>query len=144
MKTFKGFMKEAVGSAHTGDPLDADVNITDVGNPDVVKRLNAYVGQIGNQEYLIPEHAINRLRASLERIGFSFEKEVPTMEGKSGSFDLPLARFGGRFGKDENTPADEFLNDDGISHMVEGGLSLKISYEMMPTNNSCRVFASIS
>jgi hypothetical protein len=28
--------------------------------------------------------------------------------------------------------------------MVEGGLSLKINYEMMPTNNSCRVFASIS
>ena len=39
---------------------------------------------------------------------------------------------------------DEFLDDDGISHMVEGGLSLKISYEMMPTNNSCRVFASIA
>jgi hypothetical protein len=66
------------------------------------------------------------------------------MEGKSGSFDLKLELFGGRFGKDGNTPIDEFLDDDGISHMVEGGLSLKINYEMMPTNNSCRVFASIS
>ncbi len=143
MKTFKGFMREGVGSSDSGNPLDADVNITNVGDPEVVKRLSAFVGQVGNQEYLIPEHAINRLRGSLEKIGFTFEA-TPTIEGKSGSFDLKLSKFGGRFGKDGNTPADEFLDDDGISHIVEGGLSLKINYEMMPTNNSCRVFASIS
>ena len=144
MKTFKGFIKEGVGSSTDDMAVDDGVNITDVGNPEVVKRLSAYVGQIGNQEYLIPEHAINRIRTNLERIGFTFSKEVPTMEGKSGSFELPMSKFGGRFGKDSNTPFDEFLDDDGISHMVEGGLSLKIRYEMMPTNNSCRVFASIA
>tara|TARA_R100000995_G_C3467176_1_gene116332 strand:+ start:411 stop:845 length:435 start_codon:yes stop_codon:yes gene_type:complete len=144
MKTFKGFIKEGIGSSTDDQAVDDGVNITDVGNPEVVKRLSAYVGQVGNQEYLIPEHAVNRIRASLERIGFTFSKEVPTMEGKSGSFELPMSKFGGRFGKDSNTPFDEFLDDDGISHMVEGGLSLKISYEMMPTNNSCRVFASIA
>ena len=144
MKTFKGFMKEGVGSSTDDMAVDDGVNITDVANPEVVKRLSAFVGQIGNQEYLIPEHAVNRIRTSLERIGFTFSKEVPTMEGKSGSFELPMAKFGGRFGKDSNTPFDEFLDDDGISHMVEGGLSLKISYEMMPTNNSCRLFASIA
>ena len=144
MKTFKGFIKEGIGSSTDDMAVDDGVNITDVANPEVVKRLSAYVGQVGNQEYLIPEHAVNRIRASLERIGFTFSKEVPTMEGKSGSFELPMSKFGGRFGKDSNTPFDEFLDDDGISHMVEGGLSLKISYEMMPTNNSCRVFASIA
>ena len=144
MKTFKGFIKEGIGSSTDDMAVDDGVNITDVGNPEVVKRLSAYVGQVGNKEYLIPEHAINRIRTSLERIGFTFSKEVPTMEGKSGSFELPMSKFGGRFGKDSNTPFDEFLDDDGISHMVEGGLSLKISYEMMPTNNSCRVFASIA
>ena len=144
MKTFKGFMREGVGSSTDDLAVDDGINITDVANPEVVKRLSAFVGQIGNQEYLIPEHAINRIRTSLERIGFTFSKEVPTMEGKSGSFELPMSKFGGRFGKDSNTPFDEFLDDDGISHMVEGGLSLKISYEMMPTNNSCRVFATIA
>ena len=142
MKTFKSFIKEGVGSSHTGSPLDADINIAAIGDPAVVKRLNAMVGGIGNQEYLIPEHALNRLRNNLQKIGLTFGA-IPTMEGESGSFDLPLARFGGRFGKDENTPADEFLNDDGISHMVEGGLSLKIQYEMMPRNNSCRVYAKV-
>ena len=94
-------------------------------------------------EYLLPEHALNRLRTSLMKVGLSFG-EIPSMEGSSGSFDLPLTRFGGRFGKDENTPIDEFINDDGISHIIEGGLALKIQYEMSPKNNSCRVFAKIA
>jgi hypothetical protein len=141
MKTFKGFIKEGVGSSSDGNPLDADVNITNVGDPDVVKRLSAYVGQVGNQEYLIPEHAINRLRGSLQKTGFTFEA-TPTMEGKSGSFDLKLSKFGGRFGKDINTPHNEFLEDDGISNQVEGGLSLNISYEMTETNQ-CKLRANI-
>ena len=48
----------------------------------------------------------------------------------------------GRFGKDVDTPHDEFLNDDGISHIVEGGLSLQISYEKTDTNQ-CRLRAHI-
>ena len=47
-----------------------------------------------------------------------------------------------RFLKLLTTPFDEVINDDGISHMVEGGLALKIQYEMMK-NNSCRIFAKI-
>ena len=149
MKTFKNFIKEASGFPTSGGievPNNLggslEVNPAALGDPAVVKRLSAIVGQIGNMEYLLPEHALNRLRGSLQKIGLTFG-EIPTMEGKSGSFDLPLARFGGRFGKDENTPADEFLNDDGISHMVEGGLSLKIQYEMLPRNNSCKVYAKV-
>ena len=71
--------------------------------------------------------------------------KVPTMEGSSGSFELPLTRFGGRFGKtgNEGSP-DEVTNDDGISHIVEGGLSLKLRYEMMPNNNSCKLLQRLS
>ena len=64
------------------------------------------------------------------------------MIGERGSFELPLTLYGGRFGKDGNTPADEFLNDDGISNMVEGGLTLKIQYETIK-NNSCKVCAKV-
>ena len=77
------------------------------------------------------------------KVGLSFG-DIPPMEGMSGSFDLPQTRFGGRFGKAENTPYDEIINDDGISHIIEGGLALKIQYEMSPKNNSCRVFAKIA
>ena len=145
MKSFKNYIKEAA-VYHSVEPPNnlggsVEVNPADLGNPAVLKRINAIVGQIGNHEYLVAEHAIQRLRGTLNKIGLSFPA-TPQMEGSSGSFELPLERFGGRFGKDENTPYDEFLDDDGISHMVEGGLKLSIQYEMIK-NSSCRVFAKV-
>ena len=148
MKSFKSYIKEASGfptspSIESPNNLGGslEVNPTDVGDPAMLKRLNAIVGTIGNHEYLVGEHAVARLRGTLNKIGLSFG-DTPQMEGMSGSFDLPLSRFGGRFGKDENTPFDQFLDDDGISNVVEGGLTLKIQYEMIK-NNSCRVFAKV-
>ena len=149
MKSYKKFVEE--GRYPSGvapgdeDGIDSDTGMYagDITIADTLKKLNAYIGTIGNMEYLRPEHALNRLRTTLMKVGLSFGDILP-MEGMSGSFDLPLTRFGGRFGKDENTPSDEFINDDGISHIIEGGLALKIQYEMSPKNNSCRVFAKIA
>ena len=121
---------------------DSGINPSNVDNPKVLRSLNAYVGAIANMEYILPEHALNKLRNALSRVGYSFGA-IPEMTEQSGSFDLPLTRFGGRFGKDTDTPHDEVINDDGISHIVEGGLALKIQYEMMK-NNSCRIFAKIA
>ena len=145
MKSFKSYVKENLVGTSNERGIDADTGMSagDVTNADTLRKLNAFIGTLGNMEYLLPEHALNRLRTSLMKVGLSFG-EIPTMEGKSGSFDLPLTRFGGRFGKDENTPSDEFINDDGISHIIEGGLALKVQYEMSPKNNSCRVFAKIA
>ena len=151
MKSFKSYIKEAsgfptgpVGENPNNFAGSLEVNPSEVANPAVLKRLNAIVGGIADHEYIVAEHAIERLRNNLGKIGLAFGGPIPTMEGSSGSFDLPLTRFGGRFGKDENTPSDEFINDDGISHIIEGGLALKINYEMSPKNNSCRVFAKIA
>tara|TARA_Y100000817_G_scaffold113681_1_gene89053 strand:- start:994 stop:1428 length:435 start_codon:yes stop_codon:yes gene_type:complete len=143
MKSFKSHIKEGLGVGTTDQMLnvDADINPSAISNPKVIRALNAYVGAIANMEYILPEHALNKLRNSLSRVGFSFGS-IPEMTEKSGSFQLPLTKFGGRFGKDTDTPSDEFLNDDGISHMVEGGLALKIQYEML-SNSSCRIFAEI-
>ena len=143
MKSFKSHIKEGLGVGTTDQMLnvDADINPSAISNPKVIRALNAYVGAIANMEYILPEHALNKLRNSLSRVGFSFGS-IPEMTEKSGSFQLPLTKFGGRFGKDTDTPSDEFLNDDGISHMVEGSLALKIQYEML-SNSSCRIFAEI-
>ena len=84
---------------------------------------------------------MHQLRSSLSKIGLSFD-EVPMMEGDSGSFELPLTSYGGRFGKGIDTPYDQFESDDGISHQVEGGLALVLNYEMQE-DNSCRLTASI-
>ena len=143
MKSFKNFLSESgVGTSDQNMAADMGINPSEIQNPKVLKTLNAYIGAIANMEYMLPEHALNRLKNALDRVGFSFG-EIPDMTESSGSFDLPLTRFGGRFGKDTDTPHDEVINDDGISHMVEGGLALKIQYEMMK-NNSCRIFAKIA
>jgi len=68
--------------------------------------------------------------------------DTVTMMDESGSVDLPLTSFGGRFGKGLETPYDEFETDDGISHQLEGGLKLVIDYEMQE-DNSCRLNAHI-
>ena len=150
MKTFKKYIKEASGFP-TGPVGENPKNLagevtdtlgSDVFNPQNLKRINAIIGSIANMEYILPEHAVARLRGSLDKIHLTFP-QVPTMEGSSGEFDLPLTLFGGRFGKTGTEAPDEITNDDGISHMVEGGLHLKLRYEMMPNNNSCKIFAKI-
>ena len=142
MRTFKNFIKENVGTSDQNMAVDNGINPSEIQNPKVLKALNAYVGAIANMEYMLPEHALNKLKEKLGRLGFAFGA-IPEMTEKSGSFDLPLTKFGGRFGKDLDTPTNEFLDDDGISHMVEGGLALKIQYEML-SNSSCRIFAEIA
>ena len=143
MKSFKNFLSESgVGTSDQNMASDMGINPSEIQNPKVLKTLNAYIGAIANMEYMLPEHALNKLREKLGRFGLSFG-QIPDMNESNGSFDLPLTRFGGRFGKDTDTAHDEVINDDGISHMVEGGLALKIQYEMLG-NSSCRIFAKIS
>ena len=140
MESFKTFFKEAsgfptgpVGENPNNLAGSIEINPAALGNPNVVKRLNAVIGAIANMEYIMPEHALDRMKGSLNKIGISFGA-YPEMIGESGSFELPLTLYGGRFGKDGDTPVDEFLNDDGISNMVEGGLTLKIQYETIKNN----------
>ena len=110
-------------------------------NPQVIRSLNAYVGAIAKQSYELPEQAISALREKLARVGLEFAPNPPISENK-GSMSLPMSLFGGRFGKDENTPFNEFLKDDGISNKVEGGLTLKLNYEMLE-DNTCKITAKI-
>ena len=58
---------------------------------------------------------------------------------KSGSFQLPLTKFGGRFGKDTD---GSDVNDDGISHRKEGGLKLNVEYETLK-NGTSKVYAKL-
>ena len=129
MKNFKTFITELLGTSHQDLALDKNMNMAGYADPAVIRKLNAWVGAIAGN-YILPEDAIAKLRHSLSKIGLSFGA-ADIMEGeKNGSMSLPLTSFGGRFGKGVNTPHDEFEIDDGISHQVEGGLTLVIDYEM--------------
>ena len=140
MKSFKNYLAELNHTSNQDLAVDKNINPIAFTNPDVVEKLNKWVGTIAGS-YVLPEDAISNLRSSLSKIGLSFD-EVSMMEGESGSVELPLTSFGGRFGKGLTTPYDEFEVDDGISHQVEGGLKLVIGYEMQE-DNSCRLSARI-
>ena len=142
MKQFKSLINEESGveTSQQNLAVDQNTNMSALSDPTVQKKLNAWVGSIAGN-YILPEEAISKLRSSLSKIGLSFNA-VPVMEGESGSVEMPLSLFGGRFGKSVTTPYDEFEEDDGISHQVEGGLKLVIGYKMQE-DNSCRLTASI-
>ena len=142
MKNFNQFVTEA---GPTGlwnyEPVSLNGNDTfDITNPSVLKRVNSFVGSIADREYLIPEAAIEQLRNFLMRVGVQFPK-VDLPEG--GAISLPLSQWGGRFGKDLNTPYDEFVDDDGITDRLPGGLSLDIKTEAV-ANGSWKVYAKIT
>jgi|TARA_B110000259_G_scaffold58783_1_gene69528 hypothetical protein len=144
MKTFKKFALDEATFQTTIATLNQDIPTGNYSDPQVVRALNSFVGTVARATVdgtMIPEMVVSRLRNSLSKIGLTFD-EVPMMEGESGSYNLPLTSFGGRFGKGLDTPHDEFEVDDGISHQVEGGLSLVLGYEMQE-DNSCRLTASI-
>ena len=141
MKKFKEYLAEtgAVGVQNQAS-VDIDGYDTfDISNPSVLKRVNAFVGSIGDREYLIPESAVHQLRNFLMRIGLQFPKvDLP----ENGAVTAPLSQWGGRFGKDLDTPFDEFVNDDGITDRLPGGLSLEIKTEAV-ANGSWKVYATI-
>ena len=121
MKTFKKHLTEK--AVDGGYPVDGSDFTNDLAKPESVERINSFLGAMGNIEYLVPEHAMNKLREKLGRLSISFG-DVDLGEG--GKMSMPLTQFGGRFGEDDD---HEKIDDDGISHKVEGGRSIEIMHE---------------
>ncbi len=139
MKKFKQMIAETIKGGGGNMP---DYGRYHVGySPAILKKINAIIGRYVIEDQVDPYAAITRIRGTLSNLGLTFS-EVGEMSENSGSMSLPLTAFGGRFGKDIDTPHDEFLNDDGLSHIVEGGLALHISYDTTDTNQ-CRLRAHI-
>jgi len=146
MKTLKQHIKEHmqgkygagnVGSATSNAVEDGAINPANVQDPEVLKRVNAFVGSIAEREYIKPQFAIDELKEKLTRIGLTCGDCV--LEGDSGKTTVELKQFGGRFGKDTD---GSDINDDGISHKKEGGLKMEVSYETLK-NGTSKVYAKL-
>ena len=148
MKTFKQHIKEGgmaqskygaaqVGSTTGASPEDSNIGAHNIENPEVLKKVNAFVGSIGEQEYINPQAALEQLGNKLATIGLQVSKV--DMEGDNGKVTAEVSQHGGRFGKDLD---GSDINDDGISHRKEGGLKLEVSYETLK-NGSSKVFAKL-
>ena len=146
MKTLKQHIKEHmqakygagnVGTATSNAVEDSAINPANVQDPEVLKRVNAFVGSIAEREYIKPQFAIDELKEKLTRIGLTCGDCV--LEGDSGKTTVELKQFGGRFGKDTD---GSDINDDGISHKKEGGLKMEVSYETLK-NGTSKVYAKL-
>ena len=143
MKTLKQHIKEhsymggQVGAASSNSVEDSAISAANIQDPEVLKRVNAFVGSIAEREYLQPQFAIDELREKLTRIGLTCGDCV--LEGDSGKETIELKQFGGRFGKDTD---GSDIDDDGISHRKEGGLKMEVSYETLK-NGTSKVYAKL-
>lgn len=122
MKTFKKHLSEK--AVDGGYPVDTDSFSNDLADPKNIERINSFLGAMGKLEYMVPEHAVNKIKERLGRLAISFG-DVDLSEA-GGKISLPLTQFGGRTGIDDNA---EKIDDDGVSHKVEGGLSIEITHE---------------
>ena len=122
MKNFSNYIAEKATDA--GYPMDGSDFSNDVTNPKMVERINGFLGAMVQMEHLVPEHCLNKMQEKLGRLSLSFD--MPDLSEEGGKYSMPLTQFGGRTGKDEN---GEDINDDGISHKIEGGLSIEIMHE---------------
>ena len=127
MKTFKEHISEAFSKG--GMPVfqrqwqDQDV-IPSAAT--AIEALNSYIGAIGEHEYMNPRVAFERIQENLSKLGYHFD--MPTIDGGMGSYSLPVRYGSGTFqAKYDENSLGEFVEGDGISDHIPGGVSLLIN-----------------
>ena len=144
MKTFKQHISEdsaktaaAVSTTADGKSVeDSQIGAFNVQDEDVLKVVNGFVGSVADGEYINPQHALDKLNEKLSRVCIHCDC---TIEGEKGTTTVDVKRHGGRFGKDTD---GSDINDDGISHVKEGGLKLEVKHERI-SNGSFKVYAKL-
>ena len=128
MKTFKEYVSEGFSNAAGTSVIQQQWSDNDAlpSAETAVEALNAFVGAIGDHEYMNPRIAFKQLEENLQKLGYHFE--MPTIDGGEGNYSMPLRYGSGTFSTtyDEN-PYGEFSESDGISEHIEGGISLVVT-----------------
>ena len=127
MKTFKEYVSE--GFSNAGMPVMQQQWQDQDAMPSAetaVEALNAYVGAVGDHEYMNPRIAFKKLEENLQKLGYHFD--MPTIDGGGGEYSLPLRYGSGTFSASYNENSyGEFVDGDGISEHIQGGISLVVS-----------------
>ena len=127
MKTFKEYVSESFSSS--GMPVVQQQWSDNDALPSAetaVEALNAFVGAIGEHEFMNPRIAFKQFEENFQKLGYHFD--MPTIDGDVGEYSMPLRYGSGTFNAtyDEN-PYGEFTDGDGISEHIQGGISLVVS-----------------
>jgi hypothetical protein len=132
-KELKSLLIEAEDTPFGGDARSAfsDYGIHRIDDPEQLSRLNAFLHAVGERELLDPKAALFQIKNKLNMAGYDFKCD-PQNVSYDGAQDYPLTRHGGTFGKNLDTPFDEFETTDGISD-GEGSYSLRVNTEKLPS-----------
>ena len=96
MKTFKEYVSE--GFSNAGAPVVQQQWADNDALPSAetaVEALNAFVGAIGDHEYMNPRIAFKQLEENLQKLGYHFE--MPTIDSGEGDYSMPLRYGSGTF-----------------------------------------------
>tara|TARA_B100001996_G_scaffold282291_1_gene222671 strand:+ start:233 stop:655 length:423 start_codon:yes stop_codon:yes gene_type:complete len=130
MKSFKKYIQEAYNSQSsdvTGRVDTADLHRFASDNS-VLDKLNTWIGDIAMREHISVHAAMQQLGRKVEQIGIQFESSIDETMGDTGSKDLPITQYGGRFGKDEEGDVeDNFVSSKGPD------LKMHFEWERLPT-----------
>ena len=130
MKSFKKYIQEAYNSQSsdvTGRVDTADLHRFASDNS-VLDKLNTWIGDIAMREHISVHAAMQQLGRKVEQIGIQFENPIDETMGDTGSKDLPITQYGGRFGKDEEGDVeDNFVSSKGPD------LKMHFEWERLPT-----------
>tara|TARA_Y100000310_G_C20439114_1_gene695181 strand:- start:66 stop:527 length:462 start_codon:yes stop_codon:yes gene_type:complete len=134
MKTYKDFKNTLSeqgeytpsGMVQTSvDARDSIVPLHDIGNPEAMGAVNAFIEQFTSKEWINPRQGVSQLRVRLNTCGLHFDFQ-PNGNVTEGSEDYPISLFGGRYGWDiEKGGVSE---DDGITPKLGYGIALRVNY----------------
>ena len=142
MKTFREHIKENKSASgvnvQTSNAVeDGSLGTANLKDQRVLERVNAFVGSVGNMEYIKPQFAVDKLRENLMRIGLDISPM--TLEGTSGTITGEVKQFGGTYGKTTDTKPEDVVVDNGPG--IEN-LKLEVKYETL-SNGSSKVYAKL-
>ena len=142
MKTFREHLKEdksasAVNVQTSNAVEDGSLGTANLKDQRVLDRVNAFVGSVGNMEYIKPQFAVDKLRENLMRIGLDISPMK--LEGTSGTVTGEVKQFGGTYGKTTDTKPEDVVVDNGPGI---DNLKLEVKYETL-SNDSSKVYAKL-
>jgi hypothetical protein len=142
MKTFREHLKEdktaSAVNVQTGNAVeDGSLGTANLKDQRVLERVNAFVGSVGNLEYIKPQFAVDKLRENLMRIGLDISPMK--LEGTSGTVTGEVKQFGGTYGKTTDTKPEDVVVDNGPGI---DNLKLEVKYETL-SNGSSKVYAKL-
>lgn len=97
-----------VANVEAADDIDTHFAVADVSRPEIVHRLNHYIGLINARQYWNPLTAIRNLAMKLHQIGLQVQIPNDFYPDQEKVYELPVYRFGGAFGVH---PTEGWVND---------------------------------